>query len=162
MLFAPSASAAAAPSATTTHQTVRETVTWTLPADQCSALPSGVSVSGTGQRHAEINTKENADGSSRIVINDLVKGSAVGSNGATYHFIYANHSIEERPPEGSGLPIQVSMTDSFELNGSRGAGHLSVGFNWRWTYTPPAAIWPPVDNWEQISTRGDPLNCDPI
>lgn len=153
-------SAAAAPLATTTHQSVRETVTWTLPAGQCASLPAGVSVSGTGQRIAVTNTKVNADGSGQILINDLVTGTAVDSNGDTYHFIYHNHSTQD-VPSGSG-PIQVSMTDSFVLNGGGSAAHMSVGFNWRWTYTPPAEIWPPLDNWQQLSTRGDPLHCDPI
>jgi hypothetical protein len=162
MLFAASASASAAPLATNTHETVRQTVGWTLPADQCPTLPAGLSVSGTGERLEEINTQVNAGGGSRIIINDLVKGSAVDSNGGVYHFVYHNHSIEIVPPSGSGLPNQVSMADSFVLNGDGSAGHMSIGFNWRWTYTPPEAIWPPVHNWQQVSTRGDPLLCDPI
>jgi hypothetical protein len=160
VVAAPAASAASRE--TTTHETVRATVGWTLPADQCPNLPAGLSVSGTGERLEEINTQVHAGGGSRIIINDLVKGSAVDSNGGVYHFVYHNHSIEIVPLSGSGLPDQVSMTDSFVLNGDGSAGHLIVGFNWRWTYTPPEAIWPPVHNWQQVSTRGDPLLCDPI
>ncbi len=161
MLLVGVSSASAAPLVTTTHETVRGTVPWTLPADQCPSLPAGVSVSGTGERLQVTNTKVNADGSSQIVINDLVRGTAVDSNGGTYHFVYHNHSIQD-VPSGSGLPIQVNMTDSFVLNGHGSARHMSVGFNWRWTYTPPAEIWPPVDNFQQVSTRGDPFLCDPI
>src|SRR5690242_2938472 len=84
LLFAASASASAAPLDTTTHQTVREPVGWTLPADQCPTLPAGLSVSGTGERLEEINTQVNAGSGSRIIINDLVKGSAVDSSGGTY------------------------------------------------------------------------------
>jgi hypothetical protein len=102
----------------------------------------------------------NADGSSQILINDLVTGTAVDSNGGTYHFVYHNHSTQD-VPSGSG-PIQVSMVDSFVLNGDGGAAHMSVGFNWRWTYTPPAELWPPVDHWQKVSTRGEPFLCDPI
>ena len=162
MLFAASATASAAPSAGATHESVRETVTWTLPAGQCPNLPAGVSVSGSGERLEEINTKLNSDGGSRIVINDLVTGSAVDSSGGTYLFIYHNHSIEDVPPSGSGLPHQISMIDSFVLNGGGSASHMSVGFNWRWTYTPPEAIWPPAHNLQKISTRGEPERCDPI
>jgi hypothetical protein len=162
LLFATSASASAAPLATTTHETVRGTVTWTLPAGQCPSLPAGISVSGTGERLQLINTEVNPDGSGQIVINDLVKGSAVDSNGGTYTFVYANHSTEGLSPSGSGLPHQISMTDSFILNGKGSASHMTVGFNWRWTYTPPEAYWPPVHNLQQLSTRGEPVLCDPI
>ena len=160
MLFAAVSSASAASRATTTHETVREIVDWKLPADQCPGLPAGVSVSGTGARLAVTNTEVNADGSSRIVSNDLVKGTAVDSNGGTYHFVYHNHTIQNIP-SGTGLPIQVTMIDDFVLNGSGSAGHMSIGFNWRWT-SPSAEIWPPAENWQQISTRGDPFLCDPI
>jgi hypothetical protein len=160
VVMVPSSSAASRED--TTSKIVRETVEWTLPAGQCPSLPAGVSVSGTGARLAVTNTNVNADGSSRIVINDLVKGSAVDSNGGAYHFVYHNHSIEIVPLSGSELPNQVSMTDNFVLNGNGGAVDMRIGFNWRWTYTPPEAIWPPVHNWQQVSTRGDPLLCDPI
>jgi len=102
----------------------------------------------------------NPDGSSELIVNDVVRGDAVDSNGDTYHFIYTNHSITSTPA-GSG-PIQIHMTDNFVLNGRGAAGHLVVGFNWSWTYTPPAEGWPPADNWQQNSTRGVPLLCDPI
>ena len=162
MLFAASASASAAPAATATHKTVRETVSWTLPASQCPNLPADISVSGTGQRLEVINTNMRADGSSQIVIDDQVKGGAVDSNGGAYTFVYQNHSTEDVPASGSGLPNHISMTDSFILNGKGSAAHLTVGFNWRWTYTPPEAYWPPVHNVQQLSTRGEPVLCDPI
>jgi hypothetical protein len=159
MLLIMVSSASAAPSVTTTHETVRETVTWTLPADQCPSLPAGVSVSGTGERFEVIITKVNADGSSRILINDLVEGTASDSTG-TYRFKYSNHSTEDVPAGGGAH--QISMTDSFVLNGNGSAKHMNVGFEWSWTYTPPAPLFPPVDNWKQNNTHGDPLLCDPI
>jgi hypothetical protein len=154
LILVPSASAASS------HEIVRETVTWTLPAGQCASLPAGISVSGTGERLEVINTKLNADGSSQILINDLVTGTAVDSSGGTYRFVYHNHSTQD-VPSGSG-PIHVNMVDSFVLNGNGSVGHMSVGFNWRWSYSPPAEIWPPSDNFQQVSTRGDPFLCDPI
>jgi pectate lyase len=146
----------AAPSASTTHQTVTETVTWSMSPAQCSSL--SVPISGTGQRHQEIITQVNADGTQRIIINDVVKGTATDSTGS-YHFVYTNHSIQDVPASGS--PVNIQMVDSFLLNGTGSAKHMNVGFNWRWTFVPPA-LFPPVDNWQQISTRGDPLHCDPI
>ena len=160
MLFATVASASAASRSTATHATVRETVEWTLPADQCTSLPAGVSVSGIGERTMVTNTNVNADGSSQIVSNDLVSGSAVGSDGSTYRFIYHNHTAQDLPRAGG--PIRVTMVDHFVLNGDGSAASLSIGFNWRWTYTPPAESWPPADNWQRISTRGDSFTCDPI
>jgi hypothetical protein len=158
LVVAPSAAAKAPP----THQTVREEVLWTLPAGQCPSLPAGVSVSGTGQRHQVTTTLTRADGSVTLITNDVVKGDAVDSTGRTYRFVYQNHSTVTQPPAGSGLPVRVQMTDTFVLHGPGGGSTLDVGFNWRWTYTPPDAFWPPDDNWERLSTRGDPLLCDPI
>jgi hypothetical protein len=155
---APSAAAKAPP----THQTESGTVPWTLPAGQCPSLPAGVSVSGSGERHRVTTTLTRADGSVTVITNDLVKGAAVDSTGRPYEFVYQNHSAVTQPPAGSGLPVRVEMTDTFVLHGRGGGSVLNVGFNWRWTYTPPAPFWPPVANWEQLSTRGDPLRCDPI
>ena len=55
LVAAPAASAP--PVVTTTRQTVRETVSWTLPADQCKSLPAGVAVTGTGERDQAIVTR---------------------------------------------------------------------------------------------------------
>ena len=41
-------------------------------------------------------TTQYADGSSRIIVNDLVTGTADDSTGS-YHFTYRNHSIEDVP-----------------------------------------------------------------
>ena len=155
LVAVPSAFAAGPP--TNTHEVVDGQVDWTLPAGQCGAAPAGLS--GSGQRHMVINTRTNPDGSMVITINDVVKGTAWDATG-TYNFSYENHSVEQVPAGGGAH--QISMVDSFVLNGNGGVGHLAVGFNWRWTYTPPAEIWPPNDNWERISERGDPLLCDPI
>jgi hypothetical protein len=154
LVAVPSAFAAGPP--TNTHQVVNESVSWTLPSGQCAAAPAGLT--GSGQRHMVINTRMNPDGSMVITINDVVKGTAWDATG-TYKFSYENHSVEQVPADGDAH--QISMVDSFVLNGNGSVGHLAVGFNWRWTYTPPN-LFPPVDNWQQISTRGDPLSCDPI
>jgi hypothetical protein len=100
-----------------------------------------------------------ADGSSTILINDLVKGTAWDSTG-TYHFVYTNHSTET-VPAGDGAR-QIKMVDSFVLNGN-GSAKLNVGFNWRWSSLAPNSFPPDgVFDWQRISDRGDPLHCDPI
>lgn len=144
------------------HETVRGPVAWTLPADQCPSLPAGLTVNGTGEHKSVTNTKVKADGSTQIITNDVAKGTAVGSDGSTYHFIYQNHSTQTIPP--SGTSTQIEMKDSFILNGNGGATTLSVGFLWRWTFpsgSDPFAVWPP-DNFQPVSTRGEPLLCDPL
>jgi hypothetical protein len=160
LVAVPSVFAAGPP--TNTHEVVDGQVDWTLPPGQCGAAPAGLT--GSGQRHAVINTRTNPDGSMVITINDVVRGTAKDITGTgTYKFLYENHSIEWVPAGGGAH--QISMEDNFVLNGNGSVGHLAVGFNWRWTFTPPAGEfdqWPPVDNWQQINTRGDPLRCDPI
>jgi len=118
-------------------------------------------LTGSGQRHMVTNTKVNSDGSQQIVIDDVVKGTATDlGGGGAYTFIYTNHSIELVPAGGGAH--QVSMTDSFVLNGKGNIKHLEAGFNWRWMYTPPEKQWPPVHNVQKLSTRGYPETCDPI
>lgn len=130
---------------------------WMLPAGTCDAAPLGLT--GNGEQHAVIHTRVNSDGSSVIKANVTIRGEAWDSTGA-YTFVYSNNSVEQIPAGGG--PHQISMVDSFVLNGSGSVGHMNVGFNWRWTYTPPADMWPPNDNWERTAERGDPLHCDPL
>ena len=156
MLFAGVSSAAAAPA--TDHQVISETVSFTIPADQCPELPAGVSVSGTGERKMTINTQTKKDGTTEIRVNDLIKGVATDSNGGVHKFVYHNSSTETILP--SGLH-QVSMNDIFVLSGP--GPHYSVGFNWRWTFTSLELLWPPVDNWEQLHGNPDDIFlCDPL
>ncbi len=155
MLFIGVSSAAAAPA--TSHEVVNGTVSFTIPANQCPSLPPGVSVSGTGASVAIINTRTQADGSIEVFISNLIKGTATDSNGGAHVFVYQNDSTETIL--ASGLH-KISMKDSFVLSGP--GPNYSVGFNWRWTFDSPEEIWPPADNWEQISTRGEPFLCDPL
>ncbi len=143
-----------------TRETKRETVAWTLPADQCDQLPAGVSAEGTGQRVMHIRTKYRNDGTSRVITKDVVRGTAEDSDGRKYHFDYRNFNIEERPATGSGLPTETHQIDYFVMRGEHGVTALRVSFNWRWTYT--TAAFPPEDNLEKLRTRSDPLTCDPI
>jgi len=148
-----------------THEIVRDSnVEWTLPRpdDQCSSLPTGLVITGTGERHQVINTKVNADGSTETLINDVVRGTASDNQGGTYHFIYTNHSIDILTAGGS--VHQIDMVDSFVLNGNGSAKHISVGFNWIWSYTDPNGPFDviPLANLVERQTSGDPLHCDPL
>jgi len=151
LLALPAAALAQPPSSST--QIVDGQVDWTLSPGQCAEVPGGLA--GSGQRHQVIVTKTNPDGSIVTTIEDLVKGDAWDAAG-TYNFIYTNHSTDVLAADGTH---SISMADTFILSG-RGAKKMNVGFNWRWTYT--TAQWPPENNLQQISTRGDPYTCDPI
>ncbi len=156
MLFVGVSSAAAAPASD--HQVISETVSFTIPADQCPELPAGVSISGTGERHMIVNTHTKADGTTEVRTNDLIKGVATDSNGGEHKFVYHNSSTLTIPPSGD---YSISMNDSFVLSGP--GPHYSVTFNWRWTFTSLDLLWPPGDNWEQLN--GDPaliFACDPL
>ena len=155
MLFVAISPAAAAPAAD--HQVVNETVSFSIPAGQCPKLPAGLSVDGTGERHMVVNTHTKADGNTEVRTNDLVTGVATDSNGGVHKFVYHNSSTLTIPPSGA---YSISMSDSFELTGP--GPHYSVGFNWRWTFTPPEPLFPPAHDWEQISTRGNIFLCDPL
>jgi hypothetical protein len=145
------------------HDTIKETVNWTIPAGQCSSL--SLEVSGTGQRNEIFNIVTNADGSDRKIIDDVVVGTAVDANGGKYNFYYANHSIWTTP--ASGTPVSIKMNDLFLLQNNAGAVNngyvVKAAFTWRWTYDPnTSAPWPPVDNFVNGRTVGEPLTCDPI
>ena len=156
MLFVGVSPVAAAPA--TDHQVVNEPVSFTIPADQCPLLPAGVSVEGSGERHMIVNTHTKADGTTEVRINDLVTGIATDSNGDVHKFVYHNSSTQAIQPSGF---TAISMNDSFELTGP--GPHYSVSFNWRWTFTGPDLVFPPVDNF--VNLHGDValvLACDPI
>jgi hypothetical protein len=164
LVFAASTSLMSPGNATSTAQvqrtTTQERVDWTIPANQCPRLPAGVSVTGTGQRLQHTLTKEQPDGTSRVTIIDTVKGWATDSLGNPYTFFY--HNVAHlNVPASQGQPIRVHMVDIFVLHGSSAKG-FHVFFNWTWSYTPPAEIWPPAENLHKIATHGDPFLCDPI
>jgi len=155
VLFGGVSPAAAAPAAD--HRVETSPASFTIPADQCPLLPAGVSVEGSGESVAIINTRTLADGSTVVRINNLIKGVAIDSNDDVHKFVYHNSSTQTILPSGF---TTISMNDSFVLTGP--GPHYSVTFNWRWTFTQPN-LWPPVDNWEQI--HGDPdiiFACDPL
>lgn len=155
------ASPALARSHINAQSTLNEPVTWTLAPGLCPSLPADLVLSGSGERHKVTNTKANADGSISVLINDLVTGTATDNQGGTYHFKYTNHSIDSISAGGAH---QISMVDSFVLNGDGSAKHMNIGFNWSWSYHDPNGPFDviPLANLVQQSTRGEPLLCDPL
>lgn len=140
-----------------TNQVTQETVEWSLSAEQCDKLEEDLT--GTGEKTISVTTTVAEDGSQQTVEDAIIWGTASDSTG-TYDFVYANHLVRDTPADGEG-PVTIFMIDSFYLHGT-GTAELNETFIWSWSYTPPAEEWPPVDDWEQIHTIGDPLNCDPL
>lgn len=151
------APAHAAPDSTTKTQIVKGKVDWVLSPDTCPEIEH--ELTGTGRRFQVITTVTKADGSQKIYNHDFVSGTATDTNGGTYNWVYTNQDRQQIPPSGS--PVRVNMTDSFLLSGT-GSANLNIGFVWKWTFSPPDPEWPPVDNWVQKITIGDPMHCDPI
>lgn len=139
---------------------IREPVNWTIAADACANLPAGVSLSGTGERYMVITTKTKPDGSTLVVYNDFVQGTAEDSNHNEYNWIYSNQ--DRHNSKGTSPLIRVNMTDMFELSGNGPINNFTVAFHWTWRYTPPETEWPPVHHYKPLYTLGDPFNCDPI
>ena len=157
----------------------------------CQAIPAAVGsinpVDNSSDRVRKVTREVRADGSQVIVQDDLITGTAKDSHGATYHFVYKNHLVLKVPPDVPAI-VQVKMTDSFRLIGH--GLHMHVSFDWRWKYAALDGIaftlggagmnsnWPVdpfvfatadgvtatpgVTDWQQLSTHGDPVNCDPL
>lgn len=134
-------------------------------------------------KHAAVVTK--ADGSMHVVVSDLIRGTASDEFGGSYTFVYQNSVTFDF----DGSTVYAHMHDTFTL---KGPTSYVVGFNWRWAYPadslevapvfdngqmvdiqitpnlPPTedgiveAPWIVPGSWEQMSTKGDPWNCDPL
>ena len=141
----------------TDHQVFTGPASFTIPADQCPLLPAGVSIEGSGESVAIVNSRTLADGSTVVRINNLIKGTATDSNGGVHQFVYHNSSTQTILPSGF---TTISMNDTFQLTGP--GPHYSVGFNWRWTFTGDL-VFPPEDDF--VNLHGDVdliLACDPL
>ena len=155
--------------------------TCTIPATVGSINP----VDKTGDRVRKVTREVRADGSQVIVQDDLKTGTAEDSNGATYHFVYKNRAVFNVSPDPSAVSpdpsaiVSVKMTDNFRLTGN--GLHTNVSFDWSWKYEAPHGVdftlepfadFPVVPfifatadgvtDWQQLSTQGDPLTCDPL
>jgi hypothetical protein len=128
-------------------------VTFTL--GGCTALPAGLTVSGSGDAFIIINTRVDSNGFTHIQRNDVTTGSATDSNGATYNFNYHNHASFDIPP--GGFPFTLESSDHFNLVGNGQANQLQVHFVARVTFTSPTTF-----TGEFINVHGSPFTCDPI
>ena len=132
---------------------VRTPVTFTL--SGCTSLPTGLTVSGSGDAFLVINTRVDSNGTTYIERNDLVTGTATDSNGANYVFNYHNHASFQIPL--SGFPFTAQTADHFNLAGNGGANQLAVHFVANVTFISPTTVI-----FEFINVHGNPMTCDPI
>ncbi len=181
---------AIAGNATQYHVSVSDaTIPWGFPVGEfCQEFPQPLDIgpddfASDRVKHATEVVKSN--GTKQVVVTDLVKGTASDEFGGTYTFVYQNDATFVF----DGSTISVSMKDTFQL---KGPTSYVVGFNWRWEFPADSLeVVPIVENgetvdiqitpnlpptedgineapfivpgsWQQLSTRGDPWNCDPL
>jgi hypothetical protein len=198
MLLAAAVPVSAAPPAAASVSTVRVrniTIPWAFPPPDglssfCSEIPEGVHINPNdlgSDRHKVVSQRNLGNGTRRIVVSDLITGTATDNFGRPYRFVYANGAIYDY----DGAIVHARMHDSFTLIG--GDVDFVVGFNWRWAYATASfaarevtdehgmvvdiAVEPFLfatndgvsespdilpGSWQPLSTRGDPFNCDPL
>ena len=147
------AALAAVPPAMAEATQVRTPITFTL--SGCTSLPAGLTVYGSGESFAVVNSRVDQDGNIVIEQNTLVTGTASDSNGATYGFNYHNHATLHVPP--AGFPFTIEAADHFNLVGNGQANQLQVHFVARATFTSPTTF-----TIEFFKPHGNPFSCDPI
>lgn len=143
------------------HQVFTGPASFTIDANKCPLLPAGVSVEGSGESVAIVNSRTLEDGSIVVRVNNLIKGTAtvtIDGNSSEQQFVYHNSSTQTIMPSGDS---SISMNDLFVLSGP--GPHYSVSFNWRWTFPGTDLVFPPQDNF--VNLHGDValvLACDPL
>jgi hypothetical protein len=129
-----------------------EPIAFTFPAGTCPDLPEGLSIdfTGTVRGHFHLST----DGMGVLHVNGAttISGTATDSEGDTYRFNYhdAFHA------QDAGLPVEILITDHFNLVGSGAANQLHTFF---------ALLLVITEGGEEeifLSVQGDPEHCDPL
>jgi hypothetical protein len=126
------------------------------------------------------------NGNKKIVVTDLIRGTATDEFGGSYTYVYENAATFVF----DGSTVTISMQDLFRL---KGPTTYTAGFYWRWSYEadslelipiydesgqlvdlqvdpnlPPTedgvteAPWIIPGSWQQFHTFNDPWNCDPL
>jgi hypothetical protein len=154
---------------TTQKSHTRGPVNFTLNAGSsaCTQIQATLTGSGTFDNDFKVTTFPN--GSRQVIDDKEASGKAVDPSGKSYKFIYRHHAVLSEAADGS--VVHVDMADTFSIKEKDRPSLVRADFHWLWTYVPgdastvPTATnmpWPPSDNWVQLETAGDPLNCDPI
>jgi|RhiMetdeSRZDD1v2_1073273.scaffolds.fasta_scaffold61502_1 hypothetical protein len=153
----------------------------------CSRVPEGVHINADAQGSDRVKNAtqiERPDGTTWI-ITDLVKGTASDNFGATYTFIYENDASFDF----DGSTVTVHMKDSFKLKGGDVNYTVGFNWRWAYPAKSLELVEGKDTNgetidirvapfffatnngvnedpnivpgsWQQLSTVGDPFNCD--
>ena len=142
------------PSAMADVTQISKPISFTL--SGCAALPAGVTVQGSGESFAVVNSRvDSSTGVTYVEQNDIVTGTATDSTGANYNFNYHNHASLQIPP--AGFPFSFETTDHFNLVGNGQANQYQVHFVARVTFFSPTSFTA-----DFINVHGSPFTCDPI
>jgi hypothetical protein len=136
-------------------------VSFTLSSAQCSNLPSGTTLTGSGIAKSITIERTNTSGVTTVINATHAHGTSTDQAGNVYVFNYSNEfrisNTVADPDVSTGL-----MTDHFSNSGS-GPAKLNNGFVATVTFTPSSFSVVP------ISSFGDPLSfpdgaahCDPL
>jgi hypothetical protein len=132
---------------------------WTVTSSNCTQIPEGTVLTGTGSGHFKNNVRTRADGTS--IVNGLAhaSGTAADQDGNVYTWTYTNNFVGEIV----GGTVTGRMVDSFTVGGS-GPAAYTTGFQAD-VVEVIGVSWDATPNW----VRGDPFDfeadmgrCDPI
>lgn len=155
----------------------------------CLAVPPGVHINPDklGSDRVKNATRNDRSGVTTWIITDLVKGTASDNFGLPYRFIYENNASFDF----DGSTVTVQMKDTFKLKGGDVNYTVGFNWRWAYPAknlelievkdangeTIDIAVAPFIlatndgvnedprivpGSWQQLSTRGDPFNCDAL
>jgi hypothetical protein len=133
-------------------------VTFTITSSQCSSVPAGADVQGTGLQ-TDIARVHVTGGVTREIVTSHAYGTAVDQLGNTYVWSY---SFMQNATSSDGQSWSGSVVDHFSLAGN-GPVHIVAGFVGSIAYdansltiTPSTVIGDPID-FADITPHCDPL-----
>ena len=139
---------------------------WTLTSAQCSLLPPGTTLTGSGTLTDKKST-ETEHGTIEEIYDDFASGTAVDQNGKTYSWTYDNYVKVENDDDNQTL-FTGRMSDTFRLKGTgsnKGRIKLRNGFDATVVDDRLAGTF----EINPKSSYGDPFNfplgpgrCDPL
>ena len=122
-VFGGGLASAASPNAESTF-VYSESLEFSLAAGVCPDLPADLSVEFTGTVHGHLHISTDAHGVVHLNAPDTITGTAVDSDGNTYTFNYHNMAVIR----DAGFPIEITITDHFNLVGDGPAKDLHTIF----------------------------------